>query len=126
MADFDQAVLDFINKHNLIGIKAGKNRDTFLQIWMVVVDRRVLARSWGLKERSWFNSFLQDPHGQIQCGDRTVAIKARVQEGDEELQERISQAYLRKYDKGENSFYEHGIIRPEHVAKTMEFLPFGE
>lgn len=126
MADFDQATIDFINTSNLIGVKAGNQRETFLQIWMVVVGNRVFARSWGLNERSWFNTFLNDPNGQIKWGDRISDIRAKVPGWDENLQEQINQAYLNKYDKGENSFYAHGIIKPEHVAKTMEFVPSGE
>lgn len=124
MADFNQETLNFINNNNLIGIKAGSERDTFLPIWMVLVDNRVFARSWGFGERSWFNTFLSDAYGEIQCGDKITAIKASVPGNDKNLQERISQAYLHKYDKGENSFYARGIIKPEHIAKTMEFKPF--
>jgi len=123
MHQFDQATLDFINSHNLVGIKAGEQRKTFLLIWMVVVDNRVFARSWGLSEKSWFTSFLSDPGGQIQCGERILAMEARTPEPDDQLNERISQAYLDKYDLGENSFYAQGITQPEHVARTMEFFP---
>jgi hypothetical protein len=52
--------LDYIKTNNLIGIKAGENRSAFLEIWMVTVNDRVFARSWGLAEKSWYNSFLQD------------------------------------------------------------------
>ncbi|WP_162055262.1 DUF2255 family protein [Pontibacter pamirensis] len=123
MADFDQETLAYIRNNNLIGIKAGSEREKFLPIWMVLVDDRIFARSWGFGERSWYNTFLTDAYGQIQCGDKVTAIRASVPEEDESLQDRISQAYLDKYDKGENSFYASGIIKPEHVAKTMEFKP---
>ncbi|RDV15011.1 DUF2255 family protein [Pontibacter diazotrophicus] len=123
MADFDQETLAYIRNNNLIGIKAGSEREKFLPIWKVLVDDRVFARSWGFGKRSWFNTFLNNANGQIQCGDKITAIRASIPEESENLQERISQAYLDKYDKGENSFYARGIIKPEHVAKTMEFKP---
>ncbi|MGB4843960.1 MAG: hypothetical protein WBP16_05800 [Ferruginibacter sp.] len=40
-----QQALNFIQTNNLIGIKAGKERTSFLDIWMVVVDNRIFARS---------------------------------------------------------------------------------
>ena len=118
---FTPELLDYIGTHNLIGIKAGTQRETFLDIWMVVVDGRVFARSWSLSEKSWYNTFIIEPAGQIHCGDTIVNITAHLPEHDPELDERISRAYLAKYDSGENSFYAQGIVRPAHVAKTMEF-----
>lgn len=122
MSSFKQNILDFINTNNLIGIKAGSARETFLNIWMVVVDERIFARSWGFSERSWFNTFSEDPYGQLKCGDTISDIRAEVPVWNESLNERINQAYLAKYNKGQNSFYAKGIVQPEHVAKTMEFI----
>lgn len=114
--------LDYINTHNLIGIKAGANRSTFLEIWMVVVDNRIFARSWGLAEKSWYNSFLQDPQGQIQCGNLIVNISAIVPTDDDELTEAINNAYLTKYNSEHNIEYAKGIIKTEHIEKTLEFI----
>lgn len=119
--NFDSATLDCIRSNNLIGIKAGTQRETFLDIWMVIVDNRVFARSWGFGEKSWYNTFIIEPAGQLRCGEMIVNITAHLPENDPELNARISQAYLDKYDSGENSVYAQGITRPEHVAKTMEF-----
>lgn len=121
MVYLKQDILNFINTNNLIGLKAGSTRESFLNIWMVVVDDRIFARSWGFNERSWFNTFLEDPRGQLKCGDTIVDIRAEVFDRDEHLDERINQAYLAKYDEGQNSFYAKGIVQPKHIAKTMEF-----
>jgi hypothetical protein len=123
MKHFDQEILDFIRLNNLIGIKAGNQRETFLNIWMVVVNNRVFARSWAFSERSWYNTFMSSPGGQIQYGSSVVDIKAGIPEWNEELNNQINQAYLDKYDNGGNSFYARGIIKPEHILKTMEFMP---
>ena len=114
--------LQYINSHNLIGIKAGKERETFLEIWMVTVENRIFARSWGFAEKSWYNTFLKDNLGEIKCGETIYKIEARIPEDLSELEEEINQAYLDKYDSGENSFYAKGIIEEKHVAKTMEFV----
>lgn len=44
MTPFDSC-LNYVRNNNLIGIKAGKERDRFLEIWMVVVDNRIFAMS---------------------------------------------------------------------------------
>lgn len=117
-----KSVLDFIHTNNLIGIKAGPDRQSFLDIWMVVVDERIFARSWGFAERSWYNSFLQNPDGQLKCGEKVVAIKASIPADKEMITEKINLAYLTKYNSGQNIEYAKGIVEKEHIEKTMEFL----
>lgn len=114
--------LDYIKTNNLIGIKAGANRSTFLEIWMVVVKDRIFARSWGLAEKSWYNSFLQDSKGQIQCGNFVFNINAIIPRDNNELAEVINNEYLTKYNSGHNIDYAKGIIQTKHIEKTMEFI----
>jgi len=114
-------VLEFVKTNNLIGIKAGKNRETFIQIWMVVVDNRIFARSWGLSEKSWYNIFLAEHLGQINCDNIICNIKALVPVDIDTLADRINQAYLNKYNYGRNTKYAQGIIQQKHIDKTMEF-----
>ncbi|GAA4440337.1 hypothetical protein GCM10023188_37460 [Pontibacter saemangeumensis] len=123
MAPTDHNLIHYINTHNLIGIKAGKERDTFLNIWMVTCEDRIFARSWGLAERSWYNTFRKDEAGELKCGDQVYKIKGVVPADLERMNAKINQAYLAKYDAGANAFYAHGITKPEHTAKTMEFIP---
>lgn len=117
-----EKALQYINSNNLIEIKAGNDRETFLEIWMVTVNDRIFARSWGFAERSWYNTFLKDNSGQIKCGEEVFNIKAQIPNDLNELEEQINQAYLNKYDSGRNSFYAQGIVKKEHADKTMEFL----
>lgn len=114
--------LKYIQSNNLIGIKAGSERPDFLEIWMVIVRDRIFARSWGMAERSWYNSFLKDPEGQIKCGDQVYTIKALIPEDIDQLTEEINQAYLVKYNSEHNRQYAIGIIEDKHVEKTMEFI----
>jgi hypothetical protein len=123
MPPINQDLINYINTLNLIGIKAGKDRDTFLNIWMVTYNNRIFARSWGLAERSWYNTFKQDEIGELKCGDKVYKIKAMVPPDLESINEKISEAYLTKYDSGANSYYAQGITKPEHASKTMEFIP---
>lgn len=117
-----ETALDYIQNHTIIGIKAGYQRPEFLEIWMVVVQNRIFARSWGLAERSWYNSFLENSLGEIQCGEMIYPIKALIPEDINNLTEEINQAYLTKYNSSHNSPYSQGIIQEKHIAKTMEFI----
>jgi hypothetical protein len=117
-----EIAIDYIKNNNLIGIKAGLERQHFLDIWMVVVDDRIFARSWGFAEKSWYNSFLQAPIGQIKCGETIFQIKASIPIDNELITEKINIAYLTKYNTGHNIEYAKGIIEEKHTQKTMEFL----
>ncbi len=114
-------VLDFIQTNNLIEIKAGKERTTFLELWMVIVENRIFARSWGFAEKSWYNTFLIESLGQIKCGETTYNIKASIPNDINELTDKINQAYIDKYNFGRNVEYVEGIIQQKHIDKTMEF-----
>lgn len=117
-----ETALDYIQNHTIIGIKAGHQRPEFLEIWMIVVQNRIFARSWGLAERSWYNTFLDNSVGEIQCGETIYPIKAIIAEDISDLTEEINQAYLTKYNSEHNIRYSQGIIQEKHVAKTMEFI----
>lgn len=114
--------LEYINSHNIIEIKAGQQRTSFLEIWMVTVNDRIFARSWGLAERSWYHTFLETPEGQIKCGEEIFKIKALVPDDLKELTPDINTAYLTKYNTGSNLHYSKGIIQQKHIEKTMEFI----
>ncbi|QDP86204.1 DUF2255 family protein [Chryseobacterium sp. SNU WT5] len=87
------------------------------------VDDRIFARSWGFAERSWYNTFLNNPFGEIQGGDAIFKIKAEIPEKENGLMEKINNAYLSKYTSTEhNKKYAEGIIEEDHIEKTMEFI----
>ncbi|MBK7109361.1 MAG: DUF2255 family protein [Chitinophagales bacterium] len=117
-----QQALNFIKTNNYTEIKAGKERTTFLEIWMVVVDNRIFARSWGFAERSWYNTFLLDPYGQIKCGETIYNIQAAIPNDMNALTTSINQAYIDKYNFGKNIEYVSGIIQQNHIDKTIEFI----
>ena len=118
----NEIAINYINNNNLTGIMAGSQRQTFLDIWMVVVEDRIFARSWGFAEKSWYNSFLEEPVGKIKCGENVFSIKATVPKDKAEITEKINIAYLTKYNTGHNIEYAKGIVEENHIAKTMEFI----
>ena len=81
---FSTSILAAIDKSKILGIRAGARSDhRFIGIWAVVVEGRVFARSWTLKPGGWYRTFLEDPLGTIQVGDRRVRIRAARARGTE-------------------------------------------
>lgn len=114
--------LNFIKNNTIIGIKAGIERSDFLEIWMVVVEDRIFARSWGLSEKSWYNTFIQHSKGQIKCGNLIFDIQGIIPADNDELTTHINHAYLAKYNSAHNIKYAEAIIKKKHIEKTMEFI----
>lgn len=121
-----ESAVHYISSNNLTGIKAGQERPSFLEIWMVVVDERIFARSWGFAAKSWYNTFLTEPHGKIKCGDQEFNIVAKIPDDLYEITSKINTAYLDKYNSGDNAKYATGITEPQHSDKTMEFVVLEE
>jgi hypothetical protein len=120
------SAIEFIKANNMIGLKAGRERSDFLYLWMVVVQDRIFARSWGFAEKSWYNTFINEPSGEIKCGEMVFNIAAQIPKDFKALTPLINNAYLEKYNFGVNAEYAQGIIEQKHIDKTMEFVIVGE
>ncbi|MDR5589079.1 DUF2255 family protein [Christiangramia sp. SM2212] len=119
---FPQDFFNYLQENTLIEVKAGRVRESFLPIWMVVVEKRIFARSWNKSDKSWFTEFQYSGVGQIKCGDKVIDIKTSKLNGSDPLNHKISQAYLEKYKQPENIKYAVGISKPEYFDYTMEFF----
>lgn len=95
---FPDALLETIRKEKIIGIRAGSDSThRVIGIWAVVVERRVFVRSWSLKPRSWWRTFLEDPSGVMTIGTKEFRIRT-VQTRSERLKDLVSAAYKEKYN----------------------------
>ena len=120
---FDPRTLAAIDKAKIVGIKAGRGEHRFIGIWAVVVEGRVFMRSWSLKERSWWRTFLDDPHGEIFVGGRKRGIKVRaVQVKSETLKEKVSAVYREKYNTPGSVQYVKDMSRSPSKDTTTELV----
>lgn len=119
---FPTIFLNYLREHTLSGIKAGASRSTFLDIWMVEVNGRVFARSWGKSSRSWFTAFIDEGTGQIRFTDQVIDVRGQLVT-DFDLNCQIDSAYLTKYVQDENRAYAEAISKPDYHMFTMEFIP---
>jgi len=101
-------------------IRAGDHR--YIAIWVVVVEGRVIVRSWNDKPGGWYRAFLSEPCGQVQIGEREVAVRA-VLLRSRRLNDAADDAYAAKYTTKANAKYVKGFRAPRRKATTLELVP---
>ena len=120
---FSRPILAAINESKMLGIRAGAQSDhRFIGIWAVVVDGRVLARSWTQEPGGWYRTFIEDPLGTIRVGERQVRIRA-IRARGERIRDAVERAYGNKYPTPGSARYVRGFRTPRRRAATIEFMP---
>jgi hypothetical protein len=116
-------VVKAIDESKILGIRAGaRSSHRFIGIWAVVVDGRVFARSWTQEPGGWYRTFLEDPLGTLQVGQRRIRIRAVGAHG-ERLRDAVERAYAAKYPTRGSARYVRGFRTPRRRETTVEFLP---
>ena len=118
-----RTVVGAIDAASILGVKAGRRSEhRFIGVWPVVVEGRVFARSWTLKPGGWYRTFLDDPLGEIQVGERRVRVRASVVRS-ERIKDAVERAYAEKYRTPSSTKYVRGFRSKRRRAATIEFLP---
>ena len=95
---FSRAVIAAIDAAKILGIKAGEDSDhKFTGVWPVVVNGRAYARSWTLTKGGWYRTFLDDPRGVLQVGDRELRVRA-IPARSERVRDAVEDAYAAKFN----------------------------
>jgi hypothetical protein len=119
---FPDNILAAIGDGKIIGLRAGTEPHRFIGVWAVVVEGRVFVRSWSLKPRSWYRTFLEEPRGVIQVINKEIAVRA-VHTRSERLKDAVSRAYLEKYKTPGSIKYARDLGRAKSRATTTELVP---
>jgi hypothetical protein len=119
---FGAAIRAAIRDGQALGIRAGTRPHRLIRIWAVVVQGRVFVRSWSLKPRSWYRTFLEEPRGVIQVAGREIRVRA-VRTRSERLKDAIDRAYLEKYDSPGAVKFARDLGRAKSRATTTELVP---
>jgi hypothetical protein len=120
---FPEEILNAIRKEKIFGIRAGReSAHRVIGIWAVVVEGRVFIRSWGMKPRSWWRVFLEDPYGSVFVGDKEIPVRA-VQTRSERLKDLVSQAYKEKYNTPGSVQFVRDMSRKKSRDTTTELVP---
>jgi hypothetical protein len=120
---FSGPIVAAIDESKILGIKAGARSDhRFIGIWAVVVGGRVYVRSWTQKPGGWYRTFLDDPLGTIQVGERQLRIRAVRARGDR-IRDAVERAYAKKYPTPGSVKFVRGFRSVRRRDTTMELLP---
>jgi hypothetical protein len=120
---FSRPVVAAIDESKILGIQAGaRSGHRFIGIWAVVVGGRVYVRSWTHKPGGWYRTFLDDPLGTIQVGERQLRIRA-VRARGERIRDAVERAYAKKYPTPGSVRYVRGFRSPGRRDTTMELRP---
>jgi len=117
---FSQQTLSAFNEIKYLYIRSGDHR--FIAIWVVVVEGRVLVRSWNDKPGGWYRAFLAHPEGHVRLEYREIAVRA-VRPRSERLNDAADAAYGAKYTTKANAKYVKGFVLPSRRVNTLELLP---
>lgn len=118
-----RVIVAAIDESKILGIRVGTRSDhRFIGIWAVVVDGRVFARSWTQEPGGWYRTFLKDPLGTIQVGERQTRIRAVRARGDR-IRDAVERAYATKYPTPGSVKYVRGFRTPRRRETTLEFQP---
>ena len=117
---FSPPVLAQIEKTKYLYIRSGKHR--YIAIWVVVVNGRVMVRSWNDKPSGWYRAFLSDPLGHIRFDEHEVPVRA-VPVRNARLNDGADEAFAVKYTSKGNLKYVEGFQLARRKATTLELVP---
>jgi hypothetical protein len=121
-ARFPADVLEELDAGKILGIRAGTQPHRFIGVWMVVVEGRLFIRSWSVKPRSWYRTFLVDPVGAITIGRREFPVRARQTRSDR-VKDAVSKAYAAKYNTPASKKYVRDLSGAKSRGTTTELVP---
>ena len=119
---FPAKVIAAMRDGKILGIRAGTEPHRFIGIWVVVVEGRAFVRSWSIKPRSWYRTFLEEPRGTINVDGREIKVRA-IQTRSERLKKAVDEAYLTKYNTPGSVKYAKDLGRKKSRDTTTELVP---
>jgi len=119
---FPEDVVAAIREGKILGIRAGTKPHRIIGIWAVVVENRVFVRSWSLKQRSWYRTFLEEPAGVIEVDGRQIPVRA-VFTRSERLKAAVDRAYAEKFNTKGSRHFVDGFKEKTRRDTTTELVP---
>ena len=119
---FSDEVLAVFRKSKGLRLRAGSRDHRFIGIWFVLVQDRLVVRSWSVKANGWYRTFLREPRGTIQIGDFEIAVRA-VHIRSAHLRDTVDRAYLDKHNTAGALKYAKDLALPRSRATTTELMP---
>ena len=121
---FPKSVVEAIGAARILGIRAGAKPHRIIGIWAVVVEGRVFVRSYSLKERSWYRTFLADPRGVIEVNGKHHKVRP-VFTRSERLKKLVDRAYAEKFPTAGSRVFVEGFKQKKRRDTTTELVPLS-
>lgn len=119
---FSAQVVATIHDAKILGIRAGTKPHRIIGIWVVVAEGRVFVRSYSLKERSWYRTFLEEPRGIIEVNGKQIKVRP-VFTRSERLKKLVDRAYAEKYNTPGSLHFVKGFREKKRRDTTTELVP---
>lgn len=119
---FDDDILAAAHTGKILGIRAGSNSHRIIGVWMVVVERRIFIRSWGVDENGWYHAFSREPRGVMELAGREIPVRA-VRVRSDRVKAGVDRAYAEKYPRPASMKYVRGFRLPKRRNTTTELAP---
>jgi hypothetical protein len=119
---FPKSIVNAIRDGKILGIRAGTKPHRIIGIWAVVVEGRVFVRSYALKPRSWYRSFLEEPQGMIEVNGKEIPVRA-IFTRSERLKTAVDRAYAEKFPTPGSRQFVEGFKEKKRRDTTTELVP---
>jgi len=119
---FSKAIVSAIRDRKILGIRAGTKPHRIIGIWAVVVEGRVFVRSYSLKPRSWYRTFLEEPRGIIEVDGRQIRVRP-IFTRSERLKTAVDRAYAEKFPTPGSRHFVEGFREKARRDTTTELVP---
>ena len=119
---FSKAIVSAIRDGKILGVRAGTKPHRVIGIWAVVVEGRVFVRSYTLKERSWYRTFLEEPRGIIEVEAKQIPVRP-VFTRSERLKKLVDRAYAEKFPTPGSRQFVEGFKEKKRRDTTTELVP---
>ena len=119
---FSKDIVFAIRDGKILGIRAGTKPHRIIGIWAVVVENRVFVRSWSMKPRSWWRTFLEEPVGIIEVEGKQIPVRA-VFTRSERLKDAVDRAYAEKFNTPGSQHFVKGLAEKKRRDTTTELVP---
>src|SRR5207244_5425186 len=119
---FSKPIVDAIRHAKILGIRAGTRPHRVIGIWAVVVEGRVFVRSYTLKPRSWYRTFLEEPRGIIEVNGKKIKVRPVFTRSDR-LKKLVDLAYAEKFSTPGSRQLVEGFKEKKRRETTTELVP---
>ena len=120
MKDLNQ-ISNLVNAHRVHQIRSG-NTHRFVDISIIEAQGRFFVRQYKFGKNSWYSAFINEPNGEMKCGDTIIPIKGVKPKDLDVINKSVTWAFWKKYHVI-YGLMKLGFNTKKHEASTLELIP---